>query len=107
MHRPDDEVEGFFDDEDDAPSSPSRRKSGLSMAAIEQRDSSFFGFEDPGNAFVDEDDAAWQDEDDLQASTTETAASGDSWSDDLPAVDIADPTRSTRPAGSVSSSRRQ
>lgn len=104
LHSADEEVEGFFDDDDDedAPS-PSRRKSGLSMAAIQQRDSSFFGFEDPGNAFVDDDDVAWQDEGELQSGDSTVAADADA----LPADDSSDAMDSRGRAESVTSARRQ
>jgi hypothetical protein len=107
FHCIDGEVEGFFDDDDDDAPSPSRRKSGLSMAAIQQRDSSFFGFEDPGNAFVDDDDVAWQDEGELQSGNSAAAADADGGLEDLPADDSPDAEDSKDRAGSVTSSRRR
>lgn len=107
----DEEAEGFFDEEEqEAPSSPSRRRSGLSMAAMEQRDSSFFGFEDPGGAFADDDDVPWQSDEELQCGSTAAGSDVDGLLGDPPADDGSASGRgekgSRRWAGTTSGSRR-
>ncbi len=83
----DEELEGFFEDEDEEASPAafggSRSHSGLSMARQQQVDSSFFGFEDPGGAFSDDDDeeAAWKDDDELEGFSS--PANGDGWLEDI------------------------
>lgn len=108
----DEETEGFFDDEEEdaeeAAPSPSRRRSGLSMAAMEQQDSSFFGFEDPSGGFAD-DDVPWQSDEELETSRSAAVAdSSDGWLEDAPMdAGVAERGQKASRAKAVSGGRRR